>query len=111
MIRKSRPVARLMKNPPMAHGMNAFTSLSATPRKKPINRKSSSPAPPIKTQSPRKCSDSHAGHNHDIPNSALESAVDSNQVEKSAMDRVPLLEVRHQPAGDDGDDPEAERPN
>src|SRR5262249_20185854 len=85
MIRKSEPVSRLTEKPARAHGMNALTSRRPTPRKRPMRRKPSTPAPPIKTQRPRKWRDSQAGHNHDTPNSALEIAVDSSQDEKSAI--------------------------
>src|SRR6185503_6075188 len=82
MIKNSTPVIRFTTKPPIAHGMNALTSRIAMPRNNPINRRSSSPAPPIRTHRPMKCSDSQAGQSQDIPNSAFEIAVDSSQDEK-----------------------------
>jgi hypothetical protein len=39
-------------------------------------------------QRPMKCSDSHAGHNHESPNNVLEIQVASIQAEKSAIASV-----------------------
>jgi hypothetical protein len=47
-----------------------------------MSRKSSRPAPPISMHKPMKCSDSHAGHSQEIPNSVFEIHVDSSQPAK-----------------------------
>ena len=60
----------------------------------PINRKSSNPAPPISMHRPMKCSDSHAGQSHDIPNSVFEIGVDSIQAANSSIDTAQAADFR-----------------
>src|SRR4026209_2259532 len=106
MVRNNAPVVALMMNPAMPHGISALTWRIGRPRNMPMRRRSSRPAAPISMQRPMKCRDSQSGHNHDIPNNVFEREVDSTHAANSVMPRFhSVLQVRHQPARDDRDDP------
>ena len=85
MTRKSDPVTALIAKPAMAHGISALTSRIGRPRKQPISRRSSTPAPPISMHRPTKCSDPHAGQSHVRSNKAFEMRVVSSQAANSCI--------------------------